>query len=204
MELLEGMLQKDRDTFRRVCNRLLSSCFICKANEATKAEYYFILKYKGEFAKYLDVLGFRLEIDEDLGVVQLTSPSGYSRQSLKLYESILLLILRVLYDEKKRELSASGEVIVTLGDIQERFISLHIRDRLIDRTTMRSALGLFRRFNLVEILDKDISDEASRIIIYDSILMALRMEDISEAFDKLLAYRKGGGDDEETDENEAD
>ena len=31
MELLEGMLQKDKDEFKRICNRLLSNCFICKA-----------------------------------------------------------------------------------------------------------------------------------------------------------------------------
>ena len=48
-----------------------------------------------------------------------------------------------LYDEKKRELSAIEEVIVNLGDIQDKFVSLNIRDRLIDKTTMRNALSLF-------------------------------------------------------------
>ena len=49
--------------------------------------------------------------------------------NLKLYESIILLILRILYDEKKRELSISDEVIVNLGDIQDKYLSLQIRDK---------------------------------------------------------------------------
>ena len=32
MEYLEGMLQKEKDNFSRVCNRLLGTCFLCKGN----------------------------------------------------------------------------------------------------------------------------------------------------------------------------
>ena len=120
-----------------------------------------------------------------------------------LYDSINLLILRILYDEKKGELSAVDEVIVNLGDIQDRFISLQIRDKIIDKTTMRNALSLFRRFGLIELLDKDLNDEESRVLIYDSILMAVRVEEINAAYEKLETYRKGKStEDEETDEDE--
>lgn len=125
--------------------------------------------------------------------------------NLKLYDSIILLILRILYDEKKRQLSAIEEVIVNLGDIQDKFVSLNIRDRIIDKTTMRNALSLFRRYQIVEILDKDMGDEESRILIYDSILMAVRTEDIKSAYEKLETYRKGkNAGNEETDEDETD
>ena len=204
MELLEGMLQKDKDEFKRICNRLLGNCFICKGNQTSRSDYYFVLKYRDRFRSYLDVLGYRLEINEEYGVIQLTNPQNYNHLNLKLFESIILLILRILYDEKKRELSASDEVIVNLGDIQDKYLSLKIRDKMIDRTTMRNALSLFRRFQLVETLDKDLSNEESRILIYDSILMAVRVEDISQAHEKLEAYRKGKGTNEEADETEAD
>lgn len=60
MEFLEGMLQKDRDEFARVCNRLISNCFVCKRNETTKFDYYFILKFRDKFSEYLSILGYRL------------------------------------------------------------------------------------------------------------------------------------------------
>ena len=188
MELLEGMLQKDKDEFKRICNRLLGTCFICKGNQTSRSDYYFVLKYRDKFRMYLDVLGYRLEINEEYGVIQLTNPQNYNHLNLKLFESIILLILRILYDEKKRELSASDEVIVNLGDIQDKYLSLKIRDKMIDRTTMRNALSLFRRFQLVETLDKDLSNEESRILIYDSILMAVRVEDIRQAHEKPYCY----------------
>lgn len=204
MELLEGMLQKDKDEFKRISNRLLSNCFVCKGNQASRSEYYFVLKYREKFRDFLEVLGYRLEINEEYGVIQLINPQDYNHLKLKLYESIILLILRILYDEKKRELSAANEVIVNLGDIQDKYLSLKIRDKMIDKTTMRNALSLFRRFQLIETLDRDLTNEESRILIYDSILLAVRVEDIRQAYEKLEQYRKGKTANEETDTDEAD
>ena len=204
MELLDKMLQRDKENFRRICSRLLSCCFLCKSNASNKSDYYFVLKYRSEFKTYLEILGYRLEINEELGVIQLTNAYNYNRLNLKLYESVILLILRILYDEKKRELSVSDEVIVNLGDIQDKYLSLQIREKMIDKTTMRNALSLFRRFQLIETLDRDLGNEESRILIYDSILMAVRIDDIRKAYEKLEIYRKGKQTDEETDENEAD
>lgn len=191
MDLFEGMLQKDRDEFRRVCNKLMSICFICRQNEDTKSEYYFILRQKAVFERYLDILGYTLEINEEYGVIQLVNRENYNHVHLKLYDSIILLILRILYDEKKRELSLS-DVVINIGDIQEKYLSLKIREKQIDKTTMGNALRLFKRYNLVALLDKDLSQEDSRIVIYDSILMAVRVQDIKRVSDMIALYRKGG------------
>ena len=203
MELFEGMLQKDRDEFRRVCNKLMSTCFICKQNADTKSEYYFILRQRPVFERYLDVLGYTLEINEEYGVVQLVNRENYNHAHLKLYESIILLILRILYDEKKRELSLS-DVVINVGDIQEKYLSLKIREKQIDKTTMNNALRLFKRYHLVALLDKDLFQEDSRIVIYDSILMAVRVEDIKRVSDMIALYRKGGTSNEDTEESTVD
>lgn len=203
MELFEGMLQKDRDEFRRVCNKLMSTCFICKQNADTKSEYYFILRQRPVFERYLDVLGYTLEINEEYGVVQLVNRENYNHAHLKLYESIILLILRILYDEKKRELSLS-DVVINVGDIQEKYLSLKIREKQIDKTTMNNALRLFKRYNLVALLDRDLFQEDSRIVIYDSILLAARVEDIKRVSDMIALYRKGGTSNEDTEKSTVD
>lgn len=204
MDFLEGMLQKDKDEFVRICNRLLGSCFVCKRNETSRRDYYFITQHREKFSQYLSVLGYRLEINEEYGVVQLTNPQNYNRYNMKLFESIILLILRILYDEKKRELSVSDEVIINMGDIHEKFLTLKIRDKMMDKTTLRNAISTMRRFQLVEVLDKELSNQDSRLIIYDSILMAVRVEDIRQAYEKLENYKKGGKINEEIDESEVD
>lgn len=204
MDLFEGMLQKDKDEFRRVCNKLMSICFICKQNEDTKSDYYFILRQKPVFLRYLDVLGYTLEINEEYGVIQLVNRENYNHVRLKLNDSIILLILRILYDEKKRELSLS-DVVVNIGDIQEKYLSLKIREKQIDKTTMGNALRLFRRYNIVALLDRDLAQEDARIVIYDSILMAVRVEDIRRVSNLIAQYRKGGtSGNENTEESTAD
>ncbi len=205
MNLLDGMLQRDQEMFRRISNRLINVCFLCKKNEATKSDYYFVLKYREKFEELLETLGYRLEINEEYGVIQLTNAENVNRQNLKLYESIILIILRILFDEKKRELSVSDEVIVNLGDIQDKFLSLKIREKMIDKTTMRNSLRLLKRYQIVELLDTDLGNEESRILIYDSILMAVRVEDIKQAYEKIELYRKKGeAHNEETDTDETD
>lgn len=202
MVLFEDMHDHDIEEFKRVCNRLMSMCFINKQNASTKSDYYFIIRHKTEFMQYLDVLGFSLDINEHYGAVQLVNREGYNHARLKLAESIILLILRVIYDEKKRELSL-GDVVINIGDIQEKYISMRIRDKQIDKTTMSNTLQLFKRYNILELLDRDLTQEDARIVIYDSILMAVRVDDIKRVNELLDKYRKGAAD-ENTEEGASD
>lgn len=190
MELFEGMLRKDQDEFRRVCNKLMSCCFLLKRNDKTKSDYYFVLRERKVFENYLGILGYSLEINEEYGVVQLVNTENYNHLQLRLVDSIILLILRILYDEYKRQLSLT-DVVVTVGDIQEKYLSLKIREKQIDKTTMNNALRLFRRYNLIETLDKNMMQEDARILIYDSILMAIRVDDIRKVSEMIDHYRKG-------------
>lgn len=197
MDLFDGMLQKDVDEFKRVCNKLMGICFIVKKNEQTKKDYYFILRQRKVFEQYLGILDYDLEINEEYGVIQLVNRENYNHVHLKLNDSIVLLILRILYDEKKRELSVS-DVVVNIGDIQERFLSLKIRDKQMDKTALNNSLRVLRRYNLIELLDRNLTEEDARILIYDSILMAVRVDDIRRVSDMIDKYRKGGAAQNET------
>lgn len=204
MELFENMLQKDRDEFRRVMNRLMSGCFAVQKKAQTRGDYYFILRHREVFERYLDVLGFQLEINEEYGVIQMVNRENYNHLQLTLHESIILLILRILHDEKKRELSVT-DVVINTGDIQEKYMSLRIREDQLGKKTLNDALRKFRRFNLVELLDSNILQEDARILIYDSILMAVRTEDIRQVSQLLQRYKKGDGEDnEDPDESASD
>lgn len=204
MELLQGLSQGDKENFKRICNKLLSICFICKKKEDSKSDYYFLLKYKPLFKQYLEVLGYKLIVNEEYGVIQLVNQQNYNRINLKLFESIILLILRILYDEKKRELSLDSDIIIDVGEIQDKFMALKIRDKLIDKTTLGNALRVFRRFQLLEPLDKDLTRADSRVLLYDSVLMAVKVDDIKAAYEKIEIYRKGDGTDEDLDTDETD
>lgn len=191
MDLFEGMIQKDQDEFRKIMNRLMSTGFILRRKEQTKSDYYFILRHRSVFERYLDVLSYQIDINEEYGVIQLLNRENYNHLQLTMHESIILLILRILFDEKKRELSLT-DVVVNMGDVQEKYLSMQIRSEQIGKTVMGNALKKFRRYSLVELLDGNNIREESRVLIYDSIMMAVRVDDIKRVSELLERYRKDG------------
>ncbi len=203
MEILnESTVQKEK--FRISANKLLNSCFIIKKKEDTRNDYIFILQNKELFIEYFDLLGYKIEINEMHGVVTLNNISGTGRLRLRKLESIILLILRLLYIEKCKELRLNEEVVVLSDEIHEKYNMLKIDAKSsLDKTTLRDTLRLFKKYNLVLNIDSDITLSDARIKIYPSILFAISNENLTLMYDaindKLNKYMNGGelNDDEE-------
>lgn len=194
-----------KEKYRQVMNRLLNECFILKRPKETASEYRFIKENAEVFEGILDLLGYELIIRDDQGVITINNPAGTGRVHLSKLESILLLILRLLYIEKMKELSQVQEVIVTVEDIYEKYNMLKLpRAR---RDLMTNALRSFKRVNIIQNLDRlDKGDMAARIQIYPSVLLAVTANSLEEVYkaaqDKLLEYVTGGDSDESDGENQ--
>lgn len=202
----ESSVQKEK--FRSAANKLLNHCFILKKKEDTRNDYLFIVQHKELFIDYFDLLGYRLELNETQGVVGLINLHGTGRLRLKKIESIILLILRLLYVEKRKELSLNEEVIVLSDEIQQKYgmLKLEVRPNL-DKTTLRDTLRLLRRYNLVGLIDRDVTLSDARIRIYPSILFAVSNDNINHLYhaitEKLEQYAMGG-ESNEPEETDAD
>jgi len=195
-----------QEKFRQAANKLLNHCFVLKKKEDTRNDYLFIVQHKEVFSRYFDLLGYRIELNETQGVAGLSNLHGTGRLRLKKIESILLLILRLLYVEKRKELSLTEEVILLSNEIQQKFSLLKLENRpLLDKTTLRDTLRLLRRYNLVQPLDRDVTLSDARILVYPSILFAVPNDNLNLVHaaieNKLEQYTTGGesADDEETD-----
>jgi len=194
---------KNKEAFKKVCNKLLSVCFICKKKEDTKSDYYFIESNLEPLNEYLDLLGYEIELNKSMGVAQLTNKFNNNKVNLKLIDSIMLLILRILYHEKMEELSLAEDIMIQISDIQDKFLALEFQDKIVDKTKLLESLRTLKKFNIIQNLDSNMTLGDSRIIIYPSILMAVRMEDITKVYEKLNTYkRKEVKEDEETDGDE--
>ena len=208
-ELL-GNVSKDR--FRQTTNKLLNECFILKSMSDTAADYRLIMANKDVFEGILDLLGYDLVIRDDLGVITIDNPAGTGRVHFSKLESILCLILRLLYIEKMKEVSQINDVIVLLEEIYEKYSLLNIGR--LRKDLLLNALRSFKRVNLIQNLDRlDTGNIDIRIQIYPSIMLAITSLSLDEAYkiasDRLAEYSKGGDDndaideesDEETDQN---
>ena len=187
-----------KNEFSRIANKLLSISFLTKKKEDNKKDYYFIQNHKELFINYFAYINWELEIDEEFGVVHLNNKDNINRLNLKLNESIILLILRLLFHEKMQELSLANNVFIKIDEIHERYKALKIRDKMIDKTTLRNTLRLFKRYNLIDPIDGDYVLGDSRLIIYPTILLAVKVDEINKVYEKIDTFRKGGEEDEET------
>ena len=210
MQFIDVLENIPKDKFKATANKLLNECFIIKKNKDTVSEYNFILNYRDYFVSLFDVLGYELVIQEDQGVIGINNPAGTGRIHLKKIESMLLLILRLLYIEERKKVSQTGYVIVIVDQVYDKYNMLKMQNKL-DKTTLRNSMGLFRRYHLLQNLDSDMSNPDTRVIIYPSILLAVANTSLDDLYqsakDKLDKYGRGGedradsSDDEEADED---
>lgn len=208
MEILkESLVQKDK--FKIAANKLLNNCFILKKKDDTRNDYIFIVQNKELFIEYFELLGYTIEINEMYGVVALSNMYGTGRLRLKKIESVVLLILRLLYIEKRKELSLNEDVVILADDIHQKYDMLKIESKLnIDKTMLRDAVRLFKRYNLIYNIDADVTKSNARIRIYPSILFAVTNENITQMYeainDKLDKYINGGDSDNYEEANDED
>ena len=196
-EIMESTAQKEK--FRTAANKLLNQCFLLRRREDTKKEYVYVRQNRELFVPFFDLLGYELRINEDQGVIGIVNQFGTGRLALGKYESIFLLILRILYVEKRKELGAfSEEATVLMEEIREKYAMLRIKAKpMLDKGMERQMISLLRRYNLIQSLDGDVSRPEARTVVYPSILMAVAVEDINDYYamteQKLQEYAGGNG-----------
>ncbi len=183
LENYDGFSQTQKNMFQDIANRLLANTFLARDKENNKNDYYFLINYKDTFDEFFQILGYELKIDNQLGIVMLQGLQTNNSIKLKRDETIVLLILRILYHEKMKETSLNENIVISIEDIHTKYNYLEIKKR-INKTDLVSSLRLFRRFNIIEFLG-DINQSSTRLIIFPTILYAINTENVSEVYETI-------------------
>ena len=183
-----------KEKFRQYTNKLLNECFIVKSCADTKAAYYFLLKEKEIVRIFFDFLGYEVTINEELGVIAIDNTYGTGRIRLRIIDSIVLLIFRLIYIEQRKKLSRTERVIIEADEVYDRYKALK-GDRL-KKQDAKIIFGMLRRYHIIDNLDTDISDVNTRIEIYPSVVLTLNINELGHIYDesikKLNTYTNGG------------
>lgn len=190
------------DIREEIANYLLNNCFLIGTVDSTRDKYYYVINHEESFRQLFQPIGYTVVIHRNLRVVQLINNHGRGRLSLKKYESIMLLILRLLYVEKRESLSTSEErVVVTIGEIKNEYEKLNL-PRRFDKVLLEDSLRNIKRYNLVQPLDK-LLDMDAKIQIYPSVMLAMPDTTISKAYEetsKLLSQYVNSDEEDESDD----
>ena len=194
LDSYERLTNVQKATFKDIANKLLASTFLARDKKDNKDNYYFVVSYKEVFDEFFAILGYEVKLDQGVGSIMLKSDQNTGFLKLRRDETIILLILRILYHERLKETSLNENVVITVLDIHEKYNFLEIKKR-INKTDLVSALRLFRRFNLIETIG-DITMSNTKVVIMPTILYAIITEEITEVYNTVSRIVSEAGDEE--------
>ena len=175
------------DIKEEIANYLLNNCFLMGTVDTTREKYYYVINHEESFRQIFLPIGYTLVVHRNLRVIQLINNHGSGRVILKKYESIILLILRLLYVEKRESLSTSEDMVfATVEEIKNEYEKLNL-PRKFDRVLLEESLRNIKRYNLLKVEDR-LSDMDAKIRIYPSVMLAMPDVNINKAYEETAKF----------------
>jgi hypothetical protein len=194
--ILNDIPEKSRREVPRHVNRLLGQTFLYQDADSDKDDYYFVHRYRSIFEGLLGLAGFNLLHDDYHRIFQVVSEYGYSRARFKLDESLMIVVLRKLYEEKVEHLSLANDPVVTIGEVREEYRTITGKDRDLGMVQYEMLLRRLRSIGLVDTIDGrniDVRDVEARLRLRGSVKLILPIQSADEMEAWLRKYRSGGG-----------
>jgi hypothetical protein len=176
----------------RVMNRLLGQTFLHQDIEADKDDYYFVHRHHEIIETLLALAGFRLLHDDYHRIFQAVSEFSYCRAHYRLDETLMIVVLRKLYEERSEQLNLAADPVVTVGEVREDYRTITGKERDLGIIQYETILRHLRAMGLIDTLDGrtiDVRSSETRLRLRGSIRMVLPIQsaDAMEAW--LRKYR---------------
>jgi hypothetical protein len=184
--------EKAQRDIPRVMNRLLGQTFLYQDVESDKDDYYFVHRHRAIFSSLFAVAGFTLLHDDYHRIFQVVSDFSYCRQRYRLDESLMIVVLRKLYEEQAEQLNLATDPVVTVGEVREEYRTITGRERDLGVGQYEAILRSLRRLGLIEPLDGrslDVRDSETRLRLRGSVKMILPVQTAEEMEAWLRRYR---------------
>ena len=142
------------DDFRSAARAVLKRQFLLLERPGDRDPYRLIVNHFDYFANLFDALGWTLHRDDTFGLVGLLPGDAEGFRHLRLVDSLLLLCLRLIYEEGMERFEArEGSVYTPSEALLGRYETLLGR-RLPPVSDYREILRRLRRYSLIEIGDE--------------------------------------------------
>jgi hypothetical protein len=183
---------KSRREVPRVMNRLLGKTFLYQDEEADKEDYYLVHRHRDVFATLFSMAGFTLLYDDYHRIFQVVSDFGTCRRRYRLDESLMIVVLRKLYEEQAEQLSLAKDPVVTIGEIREEYRTVTGKERVLGIVRYEEIMRRMKRLGLIELVDGrslDVRDSELRLRLRGSVKMILPVQTAEEMEAWLRRYR---------------
>jgi hypothetical protein len=192
---ISALPDKVKRDLPRVINRLLGQAFLYRDKEEDQDDYYFVHRNRAACESALALVGFNLLHDEYHHILQAVSEYSYCRARYKLDETLLILVLRKLYEERSERLSLAQDPVVTVGEVREEYRTITGKERDLGIIQYEYLLRRLRSLGLIDTIDGrtiDARDAGARLRLRGSVRMILPVQSVDELDAWVRKYRAAG------------
>ena len=205
--LYEELNTMEKEMFRKVVNQLLGKTFVVnhiynadKNTTVMNPEYRFIERNIELFRKYLELGGWKLERNDNYEVIYITSNYGYNKIRLDKFTTVILYILRLMYDQKRENINLTEHIVVTVSDIINTLNEIGAYNKKKPTATeIKLALRTIAGFNIIQKLEGAYETPETQILILPSILFAVTAESINKINENIKEIRDAEDDEKDED-----
>lgn len=181
------LTETKKNTFSKLCNKLLSENFIYAAKQDDKNDYYDLLSMKAMVENYFSILDYDLIHVDSYKIFYIQTNADRNRIRLRKVETVIALVFRLLYYKGSLDINSNSDIVTSLGKLLNEINKTGIFKTQISPTECLNALKMLRRYKLISYSFNDFKED-NVITIYPTILFVVKVENINMLNDKLKAY----------------
>ena len=117
---LSRLNDREREDLGKAARKILGRVYLIRGLPADESLYRLAVRNFEALESWFNFFDLVLIKDEHLGIVTWQAEGG-DRVNLNLYETLGVLVFRLLYEEKRGELTLGSEVAVQQLEFQDRF-----------------------------------------------------------------------------------
>jgi len=182
LTLIRDLSSDEFERFRTALHILTSKTFIIRGIDREQQLYDFTIRNIRLFETWFSCMDATLVWDESLGVIAFRG-SGNTRIRFSRDEICAVLVLRLLYEDKKLEVSLTNFSSVTIKDFQDKYNAMTGEE--IKKTALINVLRRLSSCKLVSIDSNDYADPEANILLYPSIPLSIDRAALEEAVSLL-------------------
>lgn len=181
----------EKNNFSRIVNKLYQVNFITRKKPGDGNDYRFIFAYKELFDAFFTMTDFSLNIHREDEVLYIKNENHFNHMRLRKTESIIILVLRILFQRKKDLVTLDEDVEIYLHELHQELTRIGYLDhKRITKDKLKPALTFLRSYNIIDYIDKGLLDD-TRVKIYPTILYVTNLDGIKEVIERVDQYTEG-------------
>jgi len=175
---IQNLTADEFERFKTAIRTLTSKTFIIRGIDKERDLYNFTIRNIDLFDAWFSCMDASLARDENLGVIAFRG-SGNTRLFYSREEICAVLVLRLLYEDKKLEVKTAAFNVISIVDFQQKYNA--VTGDEIKKTALINVLRRLSSCKLISVDGHDYTDPEGQIKLYPSIPFSIGREALDEA-----------------------